>query len=844
MSAHGAAAPERGRARSPREVGRVRGRMAGTAAARYAKPGPPAGAGWAEERDALQKKLADQEKALQSVKGVAVALTRANAQLKEKVLQLEGATASLEDASLVKAQLDEESVALRRENEALARKLDDMEALLLEKTESWEETEAMLKAEQGDLKAKLVVMKDELAAQRATASEQVALSQEREAALAKENRQLAGKLRDLQAASPRSTGSPVSSASVKASRLAQAEAIATARCFEALVKPSSDMDPEMRDCAVEHASTAMRLHSGFNEIAEDVGEQFRKAYGGVWQCVVGLTGQVGFSIWRADRAYVSLSFGDVSILLFKAVFEPRGDLIARARAEEAVVKDSTMTEGMRAQAVERAREALRSHSRFGDVMRALREDVQSSFGGLWTCVVALEGFTAFGFRHPHSAYLYVTFGKISVILLKVQQAHLPPADLIATAQEAEAVVRCSTVPAAAEECALKAVRAAVQGQRSLAAVAGKVQEEVERCCGGSWFCIVGAESHIGTWLAAANAMLLQVNLGELQMVLMKAQARRRPHAEHIAAAGQAEVEVRGTTAMREALQRLAIDRARLAFQEASTFGEVAQAVRAELQGAEGAGGGGGGCGSCGSVWQCVVGVHTHVGFSVISANGAFFSAIFGDVVVTVFQAPHEEQSEILATALLQEPAVKNSTVPEHLERSAVESAVAALRLHQNFTSVAQALREDLQRIYGGVWQCIVGLDAFLGFHVSFLAGALLQISFGDLRLVLFRAQPELQADVLSASRSEEGQVSRSTDMPVELQRRAVECARRALRERGDFGGVAVALRESFEDAGGDAWQCVVGLSGQTGMSLVTQEHSFLSASFGAVKVVVFQARGA
>lgn len=57
------------------------------------------------------------------------------------------------------------------------------------------------------------------------------------------------------------------------------------------------------------------------------------------------------------------------------------------------------------------RQALNDFIRFNDMVKRLREDIQTAYGGVWQCVVAEEGHVAFSFRHLDSPYLYIAFGK-------------------------------------------------------------------------------------------------------------------------------------------------------------------------------------------------------------------------------------------------------------------------------------------------------------------------------------------------------------------------------------------------------------------------------------------------
>mmetsp|Transcript_80749 Transcript_80749/g.234194 ORF Transcript_80749/g.234194 Transcript_80749/m.234194 type:complete len:350 (+) Transcript_80749:2-1051(+) len=348
---------------------------------------------------------------------------------------------------------------------------------------------------------------------------------------------------------------------------------------------------------------------------------------------------------------------------------------------------------------------------------------------------------------------------MSVILLRVQPAHMPQADLIAASHEAEAAIRASTVAPATLELTLKASIEALKSQRSFAAIAGAVQEEVARVCDGHWVCIVGVESQLGLWLSASVATMLMVSFGELQLVLVKASGPTVSQTEIIADSRGADPDIRSSTAMTEELQQRVVVRARRALDEYTSFGEVAKAVRTELQ--EAAGGSG--------VWQCVVGVDAHVGFSVLSAHGAFCSAAFGDVVVMVFKAPMDPQRDILDAAMAQQPIIRKSTIPDTAQRRAIDSITAALREHADFTAVAQAVREEMQSVVGGIWQCIVGLESVVGYHVSFANRAFLHIACGDLRIVLFKAFVEQGTDVVAAVKEEEADVKRSTRTPDDIQ---------------------------------------------------------------------------
>lgn len=58
---------------------------------------------------------------------------------------------------------------------------------------------------------------------------------------------------------------------------------------------------------------------------------------------------------RQPEAYLNVTFGEVKIILFKAGPEPRAELVAKARAEEVVVRESTMSPPMQASAIERGR---------------------------------------------------------------------------------------------------------------------------------------------------------------------------------------------------------------------------------------------------------------------------------------------------------------------------------------------------------------------------------------------------------------------------------------------------------------------------------------------------------
>lgn len=52
--------------------------------------------------------------------------------------------------------------------------------------------------------------------------------------------------------------------------------------------------------------------------AEAVRDELASACGGLWQCTVGADGMYGYGLRPAEKSFLAVSYGDLSVVVFQA----------------------------------------------------------------------------------------------------------------------------------------------------------------------------------------------------------------------------------------------------------------------------------------------------------------------------------------------------------------------------------------------------------------------------------------------------------------------------------------------------------------------------------------------
>lgn len=111
------------------------------------------------------------------------------------------------------------------------------------------------------------------------------------------------------------------------------------------------------------------------------------------------------------------------------------------------------------------------------------------------------------------------------------------------------------------------------------------------------------------------------------------------------------------------------------------------------------------------------------------------------------QAEHLPQEQIIAAARAAKAQVHTSTMLPQVQQRALDSAQGAIAKQNDFTAISDAIKSDLAAKLGGVWHCAVGMDTHYGHTVRAAKESYLVASFGDLLVVIFKAEQESQAGI-------------------------------------------------------------------------------------------------
>ncbi|KAH7289362.1 hypothetical protein KP509_31G072000 [Ceratopteris richardii] len=85
--------------------------------------------------------------------------------------------------------------------------------------------------------------------------------------------------------------------------------------------------------------------------------------------------------------------------------------------------------------------------------------------------------------------------------------------------------------------------------------------------------------------------------------------------------------------------------------------------------------------------------------------------------------------------------IQETDMPVAMQRHAIRSAAHALDIHdfRNCQKIAQSMKQEFDRWYGGGWQCIVGTN--FGSFLTHSHGAFIYFSIEKLAFLLFKGIP-------------------------------------------------------------------------------------------------------
>jgi len=456
----------------------------------------------------------------------------------------------------------------------------------------------------------------------------------------------------------------------------------------------------------------------------------------------------------------------------------------------------------------------------------LQENFGKTYGGVWNCVVGTEVNLAFRLQHMGPTYLHAIFGPIALILYEASQ--ISQADILSMTRGATAEVLSSTASAAMEDLALSTAKAAIAEQKDFAGVAEAVMDALVRGVGGVWRCIVGLDAHLGCWVRYGEEEYLEARFRDFRIVVFK--TGNLPQADIIAMAMNEEPQVT-TSSVPEGVEPLVLKATRAALGRHRELTAVAEEVKEEVAKV------------FAGAWQIFVGVDLNFGAAFVPSPEAYLECNFGKLELVLFQAAagNSGAASIIAAAAHEDAEIIKCTVRDEVRQFAVEKAKSELGRHSDFASLACAVHEDLNKMYGGGWQCLAGLGAHYGCWVSVASGSWIDLKFGDLHMIIFRASRHLsQSEVIDRAQSEQPVVKKTT-LAKEQQNRAIQGALRLFGEHFRFGDVAKAIREDFIAEYGGVWHVTVAVAEHAGFSVWPASEGYLNVFFGEVELILFKA---